>query len=238
MNAHAIPAADRLAVIQTLMEGIVARISALPDMQTESVRSVRRELSRELVDAKPATVLALALRLSQDHPEEPYRFVAYELVHFHPAALRALNAANLERLGAGMDDWVTVDTFACYLSGPAWREGEVPDSLIHRWARSKDRWWRRAALVSTVALNTRTRGGQGDARRTLELCALLVGDRDDMVVKAMSWALRELAKRDRQAVAEFVGTHGAVLAPRVLREVHNKLATGLKNPRKASLRKK
>jgi 3-methyladenine DNA glycosylase AlkD len=29
---------------------------------------------------------------------------------------------------------------------------------------------------------------------------LLVDDRDDMVVKAMSWALRELAKHDPKAV--------------------------------------
>jgi 3-methyladenine DNA glycosylase AlkD len=70
------------------------------------------------------------------------------------------------------------------------------------------------------------------------ISALLAGDRDDMVVKAMSWALRERAKRDRQAAAEFVGTHRAVLAPRALREVHNKKATGLKNPREANVPEK
>ncbi len=32
------------------------------------------------------------------------------------------------------------------------------------------------------------------------MCALLVTDRDDMVVKALSWALRDLAKRDPGAV--------------------------------------
>jgi len=217
------------------MKSVVARISALPDMRTATVRALRRELTREFAGAAPATVLALATRLAQAHPEEPYRFVAYELVHFHPAALRALNTASLERLGAGMADWATVDTFACYLSGPAWREGQVPDGLIRRWARSKDRWWRRAALVSTVPLNTRARGGQGDPRRTLELCTQLADDRDDMVVKALSWSLRELAKRDRQAVSEYVNQHREVLAPRVLREVNNKLTTGLKNPRYSNL---
>ena len=50
------------------------------------------------------------------------------------------------------------------------REGQVADALIQRWARSKDRWWRRAALVSTVALNIGARGGQGDPARTLMVC--------------------------------------------------------------------
>jgi len=47
----------------------------------------------------------------------------------------------------------------------------------------------------------------------------------------LSWALRELAKRDRAAVQAFIDTNVERLAPRVLREVGNKLRTGLKNPK-------
>ena len=53
-----------------------------------------------------------------------------------------------------------------------------------------------------------------------------------MVVKAMSWALRELAKRDPKAVADFIRDEDDRLAPRVRREVLNKLKTGLKSPRR------
>ena len=60
---------------------------------------------------------------------------------------------------------------------------------------------------------------------------MLETDRDDMVVKAMSWALRELAKRDPLAVRRFAASHQD-LAPRVVREVTNKLKTGLKNPQR------
>ena len=121
--------------------------------------------------------------------------------------------------------------FACYLAGPAWRERQVSDKLIHGWAHRKNRWFRRAALVSTVPLNSKARGGRGDAKRTLEVCASMVADRDDMVVKAMSWALRELSKRDPKTVSRFLDEHEGVLAARVVREVRNKLSTGLKNPR-------
>jgi 3-methyladenine DNA glycosylase AlkD len=124
-----------------------------------------------------------------------------------------------------------VDAFACFISGPAWREGHVGDAVIRRWAKSKDRWWRRAALVSTVPLNVRARGGSGDAGRTLAVCELLKGDRDEMVVKALSWALRALAKPDPAAVRQFMEKFADELAPLAKREVRNKLTTGLKNPR-------
>jgi 3-methyladenine DNA glycosylase AlkD len=52
-----------------------------------------------------------------------------------------------------------------------------------------------------------------------------------MVVKAMSWALRELVVHDPAAVRGFLQEHGSTLAPRVKREVGNKLLTGLKNPK-------
>jgi 3-methyladenine DNA glycosylase AlkD len=64
------------------------------------------------------------------------------------------------------------------------------------------------------------------------VCELLVDDRDDMVVKALSWALRKLSERDAPAVRRFLETRGDRLAARVRREVRHKLTTGLKSPRR------
>lgn len=216
--------------VEALAVEIGTRLRALPSRRTAVVRALRREYSKRLVQVPPGAVVALARRLL-DQPGADSRFVAYELVHHHRAALRSLHAKELRQLGRGLDSWGAVDTFACYLAGPAWREHQVPEALIHGWARSKDRWWRRAALVSTVPLNNKTRGGQGDTARTLAVCAMLVEDRDDMVVKALSWALRELARRDPKSVRAFLAEHKDALAARVVREVRNKLTTGLKNPR-------
>ncbi len=157
------------------------------------------------------------------------------LLERHPAAAASLGAPEVERLAGRPDNWVSADTFACLLAGPAWRRGQVSDARVRRWARSRDRWWRRIALVSTVPLNLRSRGGTGDVPRTLRLCARLVSDRDDMVVKALSWALRVAAGREPAAVRAFLGRHRAALAARVVREVTSKLATGRKNPRRPAL---
>lgn len=221
---------DSIESAAKLSDEIVARIRALSTFNTESVRDVRREFSNRLSKAPSDTVSEVAQRLLEDRSGD-YRFVAYELVRHHRAALASLREKDLERFGRGIDSWGAVDMFACYLAGPAWREHQISTNVIRRWARSKDRWWRRAALVSTVPLNSKAQGGSGDGPRTLEVCRLLVSDRDDMVVKAMSWALRELSKRDPKAVKAFLDECQNVIAARVTREVGNKLSTGLKNPR-------
>jgi len=131
-----------------------------------------------------------------------------------------------------MDSWDAVDAFTYFISGPAWRDGRISDATIAKWAASKNRWWRRAALASSIWLSRRHGARERDIERALNVCASLVADRDDMVVKAMSWALREVARHDPPAATRFVAAHRDSLAPRVLREVRNKLETGLKNPRK------
>lgn len=218
--------------VKMLTDEIQARVNGLPELKAQAIRAVRREFSKRLQNASPDLVYKLALSLLK-LPAFEFRFLAYELVQHHRGALSSLKAGTLEELGRGINSWVAVDCFSSYLAGPVWREGQVADKVIHRWASSKDRWWRRAALVATVPLNNKTRGGSGDAARTLGVCRLLVNDRDDMVEKAMSWALRELAKRDPAAVKQFLREPEQKLAPRVRREVGNKLATGLKNPKQS-----
>jgi 3-methyladenine DNA glycosylase AlkD len=212
------------------LEMIVDRLNSLTLASTANIRELRREFSKRITTLPASDVIDLALQLVKMN-EMFTRFFAYELIHHHPAAARSLNSRNLVLLGQGINSWGAVDAFACYLSGPAWRERQISDSVMVAWARSRDRWWRRAAVVSTVPLNNKARGGKGDTARTLQICRLVIGDRDDMIVKALSWALRELSKRDRAGVQMFISENETRLSPRVLREVRNKLETGLKNPK-------
>lgn len=198
-----------------------------------ALRPIRRKWSKELRSASPQEVLKVAHDILESGDAE-FRFIAYELIHFHKPARTSLRRPDVEALAHGMQSWDAVDAFSYYISGPAWRDGQMPDSTIAKWARSTNRWWRRAALASTIPLARRHSRDEGDIERALAVCASLVADRDDMVVKAMSWALREVARQDPSAAIRFIDVHGDSLAPRVLREVRNKLQTGLKNPRKHS----
>jgi 3-methyladenine DNA glycosylase AlkD len=197
---------------------------------TPAIRGLRKKISKQLVEADRKTILSVAQELIDRAPFG--RFVGYELVHYHDGTMRALTEKEVQSLGQGISSWGDVDTFACYISGPAWKAGRIADETIERWAHSKDRWWRRAALVSTVPLNSGKMPAPDGVHRTLAVCSLLTLDRDDMVVKAMSWALRALATRDPESAREFLQGRKKELPARVIREVQNKLQTGLKNPRK------
>ncbi len=200
----------------------IRELESLPELSTVPMRKLRRKYSKRLITKDALYVLEVVRSILNSGK---HRWIAYEFIQDHPGAFHSLNRISLEALGRGMNSWSSVDCFSRTLSGPAWRDGMISGDTIRDWARSEDRWWRRAALVSTVALNMRSYGGRGDVTNTLAICEMLIEDHDDMVVKALSWALRELIIHDPGEVAKFIRVHDGVLTARVKREVRNKLQT-------------
>ena len=211
-------------------EGYYPTAMRITGVRTPVLRQIAADLARRLDTPSEAVGLAADLVASEGFEE---RTLACLLLSRHRKAFATLRVGDIEALGWGMDNWASVDAFCSLVAGPAWLAGQLGDADLERWARSSDRWWRRAALVATTALNKKRAGdGTGDARRTLAICARLAGDPDEMVVKALSWALRTLANRDPAAVRAFLDEHGDALAALVRREVRHKLETGLKQPRR------
>ena len=216
-----------------IAKAVRADLRRLPASSIDAIRGVRRKYSAALVDASPSKVVDLVDRLLTGGSVAE-RLVGTELLIARRDIIGRVKSGDVEKWATGLDDWGSIDMYGVTVAGVAWREGSVTDRHVMRWASSPDRWRRRLALVATVPLNSRARGGQGDTARTLRVCAALVDDRDDMVVKALSWALRELSKRDPQSVARFLREHESHLASRVRREVRTKLETGRKvAPRRA-----
>jgi 3-methyladenine DNA glycosylase AlkD len=192
-----------------------------------NIRPISRDLTRRFKKSSAEKVVEFARLLNATRILEAQQ-ITFEVLDKHKAARQSLTLEDLLVFGDGIDNWISVDYFAGMLAGPAWREGQIPDEVIEEWATSEDKWWRRAAVVSTVALNQKARGGSGDAARTLKICKLVADDKDEMVAKGLSWALRELAKRDADPVVEFVDQYESVLPRRVVREVRRKIDTGRK----------
>lgn len=201
---------------------VAARLRQGPN-GTADLRRFRKTLSREIGDWDRGAALDLISRIIALGS-----FIGYELAANHEATRTSLDRREVEALGGGLCDWVSVDCFAVFISGPAWRAGQLQDEVIRDWTGRSNRWWRRAALVSTIPLNVKSQGGKGDAPRTTDICRRLLADRDDMVVKAMSWALRALAKPEPAATAAFLEENRAAMAKLVIREVTSKLTTGVK----------
>ena len=157
------------------------------------------------------------------------QILAYELLWKNKKVFRLLNYEQIMQLDGTLDNWASVDSFCVIVAGWHWREGTIPDAQIMKWLKSEDRWLRRVAVVCTIPLNLKSRGGTGDSKRTLMVCKKVIDDRDDKVVKALSWALRVLSKVEKKAVENFMKEHWERLHPRVRREVMAKMETGRKN---------
>jgi 3-methyladenine DNA glycosylase AlkD len=220
--------AERVSPVE-LASAFDAEHRALTVHVTKTERAICRKYAAVVHQASAEYVMSVGCAMLFTYD---LRWQAYELIASHQGAFHSLGEKELEELGQGINSWWTTDAFARTLSGPAWMEGLIGDELIMRWAGSPDLWWRRAALVSTVAFNVRTLGGKGDTGRTLGICRMLATDHEDMVVKGLSWALRMLVNFDPLAVEGFLKEYDQVLAGRVKREVGNKLRTGLKNPKR------
>jgi len=188
------------------------------------IKIIRNDTTRE----EPTQIIRLSKEMALTGIFE-VQHVAFGLLNKKYKIIEHLLLEDLLVLGTFMDNWASTDTFGTQISGPAWRLQCIDDKTVRTWAESPDKWWRRIALVSTVALNLKSQKGEGDVGRTLMICKMLVSDRDDIVVKALSWALRELSKRYPQEVYEFVESHKNYLAGRVIREVNRKILTGRKN---------
>lgn len=172
--------------------------------------------------------ISLCKDLAQENIFE-CQVIAYELIGRDKRLLNALNYEDLLALWGTLDNWASVDHYSVGIYGVLWGKGVVKDEHIDALLKSDNFWERRVAVVSTVALNLKSRGGQGDTPRTISVCEQVVDDRKPMIWKALSWALRELSKRDKEAVWDFLEKYESRMSKQAVREITHKLEFGTKN---------
>ena len=110
-----------------ILDELLGALSEMRGAAAAPLRALRRAYTRRLRDAPAARVVRIAGRLVAAGSIEQ-RWVAYELVHYHRAALAGLKARDLARLGRGLDGWGAVDAFACVWN--LWRVMELQTTLF------------------------------------------------------------------------------------------------------------
>ncbi|HET8907635.1 MAG TPA: DNA alkylation repair protein, partial [Ktedonobacterales bacterium] len=111
---------------------------------------------------------------------------------------------------AYVNNWDLVDSSAPYILGD-YIKTHSPNVLF-RLAAAKSIWDRRIAIISTFAF---IRDGQFDL--TLKIAEMLLNDKEDLIHKATGWALREVGKKDHQALTIFLDQHAGSMPRTALR---------------------
>ena len=206
----------------------ISTVQQVMGVSNPDLRALLKEIRALHGPASPRDWISLCKALVDTRVFE-CQVLSYELIAKDRHLLDALVYEDLASLGQNLDNWASVDHYSVGIFGVLWRKGVVRDAHIQALLESENFWERRIAVVSTVSLNLRSRGGHGDTARTLRVCEQVVDDRSEMIRKALSWALRELSKHDREAVILFMEQFRDRLSGRVIREVNHKLEFGTKN---------
>jgi 3-methyladenine DNA glycosylase AlkD len=155
------------------------------------------------------------------------RVLATHLLEHYEHWIPRLTKAHFERWRRDLDGWEITDGLGWVLA--LWLVGDLDARSGYLWdlMAHQDVWSRRLALVPTARIN---RGKQGITipDLTLRLVDQVKKERHAMITKAVSWVLREMIKTHRDEVAAYLEENRDVLARHVVREVDNKLRTGLK----------
>ncbi|MFA5987307.1 MAG: DNA alkylation repair protein [Candidatus Paceibacterota bacterium] len=115
-----------------------------------------------------------------------------------------------------INNWDLVDCSAPYIVGP-WLYSR-DRSLLYKYAKSKNLWERRIAIISTAYFIR-----QKDFRDTIKICEILIKYSHDLIHKATGWMLREVGNRDQKVLRGFLDQHLAAMPRTMLRYAIEKL---------------
>lgn len=109
-----------------------------------------------------------------------------------------------------VNNWDLVDGSASYIVGE-YLLSKNRDAL-YTLARSKNLWERRIAIVATHTFIKNS-----DFKDTLKISEILMTDTHDLIHKAIGWMLREVGKKDKKTLVDFLDKYKNKLPRTTLR---------------------
>jgi hypothetical protein len=172
----------------------IARL--VPGIRTWGVRvPVLRTEAAEAAKGDPPPTFEEACALLDRFTEEGWRdeilFATFLVARFR-RQIPTLPWKTVARWAERVDNWETCDQIAMGIAAP--RVAAAPAEGIRglkQLARAASPWTRRFAVATAAALNQR---GRSFPAETLEICELLVDEKDPNVRKAVAWAMRAAGK--------------------------------------------
>lgn len=194
-------------------------------IKTAIVVNIGKEYFKTIKDAPKAEIFELCDELWQSGIIEE-SFVAcnwsyYVYKDYKPDDLKVFE----KWVSSYVDNWASCDTLCNHTVGEFLEMYPEYISELKRWARSSNRWMKRAAAVSLII----------PARHGLflkdifEIADLLLLDSDDLVQKGYGWMLKAASQAHEKDVFEYVMSKKTVMPRTALRYAIEKMAPELKS---------
>ena len=172
----------------------------LHGVRTTAVNAIAKAYFSEIKEYEKDEIFRLCEELWRSgFMEESFvacRWSYYIRKRFEPGDFRVL-----ERwVSDYVDNWASCDTLCNHTVG-AFLE-RYPENLprLKKWARSRNRWMRRAAAVSLI-VPARKGAFLGES---IEIADILIEDADDLVQKGCGWLLKSASKRHEKEIFRYV----------------------------------
>jgi 3-methyladenine DNA glycosylase AlkD len=193
-------------------------------VKSKAVRDIARERFREVKGRGKEEIFSMCESLlMSDYTEEAS--IAFEWAYalrgdYRPEDFEVFESW-IERY---VNNWAKCDTL-CNHAVASFVE-QYPDyiGMLKSWARSENRWFRRASAV-TLILPARKGKFLQDV---FEISDILLEDKDDLVQKGYGWMLKEASKSHQDEVYSYVMRNKGSMPRTALRYAIEKMPEGLR----------
>jgi len=116
-----------------------------------------------------------------------------------------------------INTWDLVDRSAIYVVGGYLID--KPREILYKLAQHTSMAERRTAIVSTLYFIK-----QGELDDAFKIAALLFNDKQELILKAVGWALRSAGDKDKQQLLNFLNEHVGAMPRKLVRYATEKLS--------------
>ena len=188
------------------------------------VKKIATKYFREIKDRDKKEIFSLCEDLLQANFGEE-AFIAFEWSYSLRRAYEPADFAVFERwVDRYVDNWAKCDTLCNHTLGTFVETYPQFMENLAIWARSENRWLRRASAVTLILP---ARKGLF-LKEVFEISDILLTDKDDMVQKGYGWLLKEASRKHQAEVFDYVMKWKAKMPRTALRYAIEKMPAEMK----------
>ena len=194
-------------------------------VKTATVRKIARTSFRDVEHLPKQEILSLCERLlKSDYNEEA--FIAFDWAFRLSGQYEPRDLDVFEHwVTAYVNNWAKCDTLCNHTVGAFIERYPQHIADLKRWAKSDNRWLRRASAVTLVVP---AREGKF-LEDVFEIASILLQDKDDLVRKGYGWMLKEASRKHQQEVFDYVMRNREAMPRTALRYAIEKMPEDLRH---------